>query len=95
MDAQYKAVLQYENAKKSLALTYLLWAFAGGIGAHRFYTQRTGSAVAMLLLTIASLPLTFMVGPIGFGIVMLWGLVDAFLIPGWIREYNNRLLDAV
>lgn len=24
--------------------------------------------------------------------VIIWALVDAFLIPGWIRNYNNRLI---
>lgn len=72
----------YDDKKKSTAVAYLLWFFVGAWGAHRFYLNRSGSAVAMLLLglTVVGLVIT---GP--------WALIDAFLIPS-IRERRNAQL---
>jgi hypothetical protein len=30
---------------------------------------------------------------VGFAILGLWWLIDALLIPGMTRSYNNRLVD--
>nr|WP_298102170.1 TM2 domain-containing protein [uncultured Shinella sp.] len=80
------------NDAKSTGVAYLLWFFTGGLGGHRFYLGRTGSAVAMLILFILGLATS----PIGIGIVLLaglgiWGLVDAFLIPGMIAHSKAKL----
>jgi TM2 domain-containing membrane protein YozV len=87
-----RSLMLFEANKKSTGVAYLLWFFLGGLGGHRFYAGKTGSAIAILLLTIGGLVLTF----VGVGVVMLiaagiWVLVDAFLIPGWIRNRNNLL----
>jgi hypothetical protein len=29
------------------------------------------------------------------GAVGIWVLVDAFLIPGWVRTYNNHLASSL
>ena len=34
-----------------------------------------------------------LIGWVGFGILGLWWLIDAVLIPGMTRDYNNRLID--
>jgi TM2 domain-containing membrane protein YozV len=65
------------NEKPSAGVAYLLAIFLGVLGAHRFYLGRTGSGVAMLLIS-----LTFF----GLLITYIWVLVDLFLIPGMIRE---------
>jgi len=90
-DAQ--AMMMFEANKKSTAVSYLLWFFLGGFGGHRFYNGKTGSAVAQLLLTIFGILLLF---AFGLGLLLLiplwiWWLVDAFLIPGWIRNQNSLL----
>lgn len=91
--ADATALMRYDANKKSALIAYLLWFFLGGLGAHRFYLGRTGSAVAILLLTIFSSLLTIVtVGFIGFFVVGLWWTVDAFLIPGMVRAYNNGLI---
>lgn len=89
-DAQ--TVMMYDAAKKSLPVSYILWWFLGTFGAHRFYMGRTNSAIAMLVITLVSIPLTLVViGFLGFMVVGVWWLVDAFLIPGIVREHNMRL----
>ncbi|KRA42224.1 TM2 domain-containing protein [Devosia sp. Root635] len=89
-DAQ--ASMQYDANKKSGVVAYLLWFFLGGFGAHRFYLGSTGPAIAQLVITLLSIVLSIVfVGIFGFIIVGIWVLVDAFLIPGMLQDYNSRL----
>ena len=86
-------MMMYEANKKSMAVSYLLWFFLGSLGGHRFYNGKTGSAVAQLLMSILGFMLLVAAG---LGIILLipvwiWVLVDAFLIPGWIRIQNSLL----
>jgi TM2 domain-containing membrane protein YozV len=88
-----KAMMMFEANKRSMLISYVLWFFLGGFGAHRFYNGRNGGGVAQLLLTIFGLLLLLVMG---LGLILLipvwiWVLVDAFLIPGWVRNYNNGL----
>ena len=89
-----KAMMAFESGKKSSGICYLLWFFLGGFGAHRFYLGRTGSAIAMLVLYILSWILLFAagVGLLGFIVIGIWWIVDAFLIPG-IAESDPISLD--
>ncbi|GEK07645.1 TM2 domain-containing protein [Schleiferilactobacillus harbinensis] len=75
---------EVEKRKKSTVAAYVLWWFTGIIGGHRYYMGKTGSAVAMTLITV----LTFGIGIIVTGI---WWIVDAFLIPRWIQEDQDRI----
>ena len=78
------------SMRKETSVAYLLWFFLGQFGAHRFYLGKAGSAVAMLLIFLISIPLVFVfVGYLGFFTVFVWWIVDAFLIPGWIRTHND------
>jgi TM2 domain-containing membrane protein YozV len=77
-----RALMLYEANKKTALVAYLLWFFIGILGGHNFYLKRTGVAVAQLILSITV---------VGLIISALWVLVDAFLIPGWIRNQNNLL----
>lgn len=91
-----KAMMFYEANKKSAVIAYLLWFFVGGFGGHRFYSGRTGSGIAQLVLLIVGIVLA----PIGIGLILLvplgiWVLVDAFLIPGWIRLQNVALAQSI
>lgn len=78
------------NAKKSVGAGYLLLIFFGLLGAHRFYLDSIGPAVAMLLLFLFSL-LTFwiFVGFVTFFAVCIWWLVDLFLIPSLVARHEN------
>ena len=75
------------NERKSIVLAYVLWFFLGWFGGHNFYIGRSGRALVQLLLTLIGIATTFFfVGYVVFGVVGLWILIDAFLIPGAIRD---------
>ncbi len=77
-----RAMMLFEANKKTALVAYLLWFFVGILGGHNFYLKRTGVAVTQLILSITV---------IGLAITVFWVLVDAFLIPGWVRNQNNLL----
>ena len=78
-----RALLLYDANRKSAVIAYILWFFLGLFGAHNFYLGRKGVGIAQVLLTITL---------VGSVITFFWVLVDAFLIPGWVRRENNLLL---
>lgn len=68
---------EYDSAKKSPVVAWILWIFTGGIGGHRYYLGDIGYAIAMTLLGWAT-----------FGI---WWLIEAFFINRRIRAKNRAL----
>lgn len=93
-----RASAQYDIEKKSLLVAYLLWAFIGYVGAHRFYLGRPLSGFVMLLLSGVTLLLAFA----SFGLlsflwvfVAIWWLIDALLIPGIAARSNGRVADRI
>jgi len=89
-----QAMMRYDANKKSVGVAYALWFFLGGLGGHRFYLKQTGTAAAMLIITLVSIPLAFLaIGFVGLGAIWIWVIVDAFLIPGITRSYNNQLIN--
>lgn len=88
--------MRYDANKKSTLVAYLLWFFLGWFGGHRFYLGNTGTAIALLLITIFSIVLSVIgIGLLGLGVVAIWVLVDAFLIPGMVRTKNNELINVL
>jgi TM2 domain-containing membrane protein YozV len=77
-----RAMMLFEANKKNASVAYLLWFFVGLFGGHNFYLKRTGVAVTQLILSLTL---------VGMAITFFWVLVDAFLIPGWVRNQNNLL----
>lgn len=75
---------EVERNGKNIVVAYILAVFFGTLGIHRFYMGKTGSGLAMLLITV----LTLGIGAIVTGV---WMFVDLFLIPGWIQEDQNTL----
>ena len=91
MDENLKQQLLFEAQRKSSGAAYLLWFFLGGLGAHRFYLGRTGTAIAQLLLLLLGwLPLF-----LGWAVLGIWWIVDAFLIPDMIRVENLKAIHRI
>lgn len=65
------------NAKKSAGVAYLFWFLTWFVSGHRFYLGRPISAVLQILSYFVL---------VGF----LWLLIDAFLIPGMVRQSTDR-----
>jgi TM2 domain-containing membrane protein YozV len=87
------AMMHYDANKRSVLVAYLLWFFLGWFGAHRLYAGRITSGLTLLVVSMISWALTFvLVGYVGMLVVGLWVLIDAFLIPGMIRDYNARII---
>jgi TM2 domain-containing membrane protein YozV len=84
VSADARAIMLFEANRRSNLVAYLLWLFLGLFGAHNFYLRRTGVAVTQLILSSII---------VGMVITIPWVLVDAFLIPGWVRGQNNLLAE--
>ncbi|WP_425255140.1 TM2 domain-containing protein [Mammaliicoccus sciuri] len=76
---------QVANKGKKTSIAYILLIFIGGLGGHRFYLEKTGSAVGLLLLTLLTGWFTFFIPS------LIWIIVDACLIPGYINENNEKI----
>ncbi|WP_232625806.1 MULTISPECIES: TM2 domain-containing protein [Achromobacter] len=92
MNSPAMQTMMYDANRKSVGVAYLLWFFLGGLGGHRFYSGKSASAAAMVILTVLGIALS----GIGVGFLILfavaaWVIVDAFLVPGWIRNANMIL----
>ncbi len=85
--------MAYDANKKSVVVAYIIWFFLGGLGAHRMYAGRWTSAIIMLGIALVSAVLWLVaLGWLTSWIIGLWWLIDVLLIPGMIRDYNNRLI---
>jgi TM2 domain-containing membrane protein YozV len=82
LSSDARAMMLFEANKKTAVVAYLLWFFVGLFGGHNFYLKRTGVAVTQLILSLTV---------VGMLVTVIWVLVDAFLIPGWVRNQNNLL----
>src|SRR4051812_7266567 len=80
--AEARAMMLFEANRRSNLVAYLLWFFLGLFGAHNFYLRRTGVGVTQLILSLIM---------IGMVATIPWVIVEAFLIPGWVRQQNNLL----
>jgi TM2 domain-containing membrane protein YozV len=84
-NGQPQAVVVPPETTRDVGITYVLALFLGLFGAHNFYVRRTSVAVTQLVLTLVV---------IGIPVVFVWVIVDLFLIPGWVRELNVRVLNS-
>ncbi len=91
---------------KSLGVTYLLWFFLGGFGAHRFYLGSIAIGIAQATLLVVgvvpvivfgdalydkTLPTIFvLLGVAVLTCLAVWWIVDGFLIPGLVRARGGK-----
>ena len=66
------------NEGPSTGAAYLLWALTWFVSGHRFYLGRPGTAILQIVSYFIL---------IGFA----WLLIDAFLIPGLIRQRRDEI----
>lgn len=82
-------MMQYDAMSKSPVLGYILWFFLGFLGAHRMYSDRVLSGLLQLVVHgIGWLTTPILIGWVFIAIWAIWWVIDAFLIPGWIRDHN-------
>ena len=79
---------------KSRLAAALLAFFLGGLGIHRFYVGKTGTAVTMLIFTVVGvITIVVVVGWIFLVAVRLWGFVDLIrILFGNFKDKDGRLL---
>jgi TM2 domain-containing membrane protein YozV len=71
-------------SEKSRTATFLFAFFLGTFGIHRFYVGKTGSGIAMLLLTCSIL---------GIIVTAFWGLIDWIMIAcGNFKDGEGKLV---
>jgi TM2 domain-containing membrane protein YozV len=88
-----RLLLEYDANKKSAGLAYALWLLLGWLGAHRFYAGKPLSALLLMAGMLGSWLLTFVfLGYLTMQPFLLWWLIDVFLVGGWIRDHNTRLI---
>jgi TM2 domain-containing membrane protein YozV len=67
-------------------IVYAVWFFLGLLGVHRFVTGHVFSGVMMLLLNgLGWLTFWFGLGFLLWGLLGIWWVIDALLIPGMVR----------
>jgi TM2 domain-containing membrane protein YozV len=94
IDIQQQILIEQRinNDAKSPVAAYLLCLFLGCFGAHRIYLGRTGSGVAMLIMSLAGIGLFFLIAPLALLFVTgIWAFVDLFLIGGIIRDDKDAI----
>jgi TM2 domain-containing membrane protein YozV len=68
---------------KSRTAAFLLALFLGTLGIHRFYVGKTGSGIAMLLLSLSG---------VGLFVTALWSLIDWIVVTCGQFEDGEGLL---
>jgi TM2 domain-containing membrane protein YozV len=76
-----QAEAEFTSQKMEFAPAFLLCFFLGTFGAYRFYLRRTGTAVAMLVVTLVSFSL--MVVLVGFPSLAASGHFAGPVQPGY------------
>jgi len=84
-------MMMFETNKRSLAVSYALWFLVGLLGGHRFYNRKFASAILQMISTLFGLLLTL----VFIGVIGIWVLIDVFLIPGWVKRYNSKLVESI
>lgn len=90
-DLDTRSLLLFEAQKKSAGIAYFLWLFLGFFGGHRFYAGKIGSGISLAVLTLFAIATIH--APFLFIASSIWVLVDAFLIPRWVRSHNEKIVE--
>ncbi|UTH14211.1 TM2 domain-containing protein [Macrococcus equipercicus] len=87
MNIQERSYIESKVAseKKSGPVAYLLWFFLGSLGVHRFYLGKPATAIVMIVVTLLINWWMFFIP------MAIWLIVDAFLIPGWLKKHEAEV----
>lgn len=69
---------------------YLLWFLLGGLGIHAFYCKKTNWGLCTLLTYVLALCFLLFDGGVMLFLYCLNVLIQAFLIPSWIKQNNEK-----
>ncbi len=73
-----------ECSDRLILPAFLMAFFVGALGVHRFYVGKTGSGIAMLVLTLTI---------VGIFISGIWAFIDwIVIVSGSFRDSEDRLL---
>jgi len=73
-----------DTSEKNRTATFLFAFFLGTLGIHRFYVGKTGSGIAMLLLTLSIL---------GLLVTGVWALIDWIMVAsGSFKDGEGKLI---
>jgi TM2 domain-containing membrane protein YozV len=72
------------KSEKKIIVAILLALFGGGLGLHRFYVGKTGTAVIMILTSMTI---------IGLFVTLIWSWIDIIMIAsGNFTDKQGKLL---
>lgn len=75
---------------KSVALSYVLWFFLGGLGGHKFYLGQTFQGLIYLGLSVLGWSTSLLgFGFLFLGILWLALIIDLFTIPNRVDAVNR------
>ena len=88
------AGLTGDISPKSRLATTLFAVFLGGLGAHRFYVGKTGTAITMLILGILGWATVWiLIGYIFLVPVHIWAFIDfIFTVAGKFTDSKGKLI---
>ncbi|MCO7174762.1 TM2 domain-containing protein [Sporolactobacillus kofuensis] len=72
---------ELDQRRKNILLAYINALIFGLFGGHRFYLEKTRTALLMILITVLSeVRYSF--------ITVIWLIIDLFLLPEMVRQKN-------
>ena len=81
----------FNQEKKSKGAVWGLWLLLAGFGAHRFYMGKIGSGFVYVALNTIG----WVLFPFNFIAIVVWWIIDAFLINEWLDTHNNLLIKRI
>lgn len=82
----FQKEILFDSRKKSTLVAYLLGAFLGGIGCHRFYLGEYKGGMAYVVLLILGF-----IFPLVTTLHVVFLIADFFLTYGLVKEYNKNV----
>lgn len=75
---------------KDNVTAYILWFFLGGLGIHAFYAKKTNWGLFTLLTWFLAICFVMFDGGVMMFVHIMNVLVQAFLIPSWVKKANEK-----